>query len=381
MDILLSTPLLRRVFRREPWTPAQEVTDDDAAHVIGGVHSKNERLSQRVLSRPERMCRVTRRPSVHAMQVVVVGAGVTGLAAARVLTDAGHDVMVLDKGRRVGGRLATRVFANGGRADAGAQFFTVRSNEFARAVAAWQAMGLVHEWCRGFSSNDGHARYAVRGGMSQLAEALAYGLAVRRSIRVEDIRQEAGRITVAWPEAHGHGAGSVVTDAVVVTVPIPQASALLGSDVLVPSISYLPTLSLMVALDRSVEISPSGGLQLTDHPVLSFVGDNQAKGTSVSSVITFHSTSDFAAQRLDDPISSISDLLLQAARPYLKGASVLEAQLQRWRYATPAEVFPERTFGIEDGRVILAGDAFGGPKIEGAFLSGMAAADEIKRGA
>lgn len=142
---------------------------------------------------------------------------------------------------------------------------------------------------------------------------------------------------------------------------------LLGSDVLVPPISYLPTLS--------------GGLQLVEDPVLSFVGDNHAKGTSVSSVITFHSTSDFAASRLDDPISSISDRLLRAARPYLKGASVLETQLQRWRYATPVEVFPKRTFSTEDGRILLAGDAFGGPKIEGAFLSGMAAADQINRGA
>ncbi len=314
------------------------------------------------------------------MEVVVVGAGVAGLVAARGLTDAGHTVIVLDKGRRVGGRLSTRVFANGGRADAGAQFFTVRSDEFARAVASWQETDLVHEWCRGFSSNDGHPRYAVRGGMSQLATALAGGLDVTCSVRVEQIRVGGDRVIVTWPEAHGHGAGRVDADAVIVTVPVPQASVLLGSDVVVPPISYLPTLSLMVALDRDVDISPSGGLQLVEDPVLSFVGDNHAKGTSASSVITFHSTSDFAASRLDDPISSISDSLLRATRPYLSGASVVETQLQRWRYATPVEVFPERMFATEGGRILLAGDAFGGPKVEGAFLSGMAAADQINRG-
>ena len=315
------------------------------------------------------------------MEVVVVGAGVAGLTAARSLAGAGHTVTVLDKGRRVGGRLSTRVFANGGRADAGAQFFTVRSDEFARAVAAWQATGLVHEWCRGFSSNDGHPRYAVSGGMSQLAEALAHGLDVRCSIHAEDIREEAGRVVVAWPEAHGHGAGRVVADVVIVTAPVPQAAALLGSDALVPSISYVPTISLMVALDRTVEISPSGGLQLADHPVLSFVGDNQAKGTSVPPVITFHSTSDFAAFRLDAAVASITDELLDAACPYLKSASVVETQLQRWRYGTPVEVFPARTFTTENRRIIMAGDAFGGPKIEGAFLSGLAAADQVDLGA
>ena len=314
------------------------------------------------------------------MEVVVVGAGVAGLTAARGLTDGGHKVTVLDKGRRVGGRLSTREFANGGRADAGAQFFTVRSDEFARAVTTWQATGLVHEWCRGFSSSDGHPRYAVRGGMRQLAAAMAGGLDVRCSIHVERIRVEANRVVVDWPEAHGHKAGRLVADAVIVTVPTPQAAALLGSEVFVPSIFYLPTLSLMVALDRDVEISPSGGLQLADDPVWSFVCDNQAKGTSTVSVVTFHSTSGFAASRLDDPVSSITDELLNAARPFLHGASFLETQLQRWLYATPVESFPERTVATEDGRIILAGDAFGGPKIEGAFLSGMKAANQINRG-
>ncbi len=314
------------------------------------------------------------------MEVVVVGAGVAGLAAARALTDAGHQVTVLDKGRRVGGRLSTREFANGGRAHAGAQFFTVRSDEFARAVTTWQAMGLVHEWCRGFSSNDGHPRYAIRGGMSQLAAAMAGGLEVRCSFHVEHVHEEANRVVVDWPEAHGHEAGRLVADAVIVTVPVPQAAALLGGDVFVPPISYLPTLSLMVTLDRGVEVSPSGGLQVADDPVWSFVGDNQAKGTSTVPAVTFHSTSGFAASRLDDPVSSITDELVDAARPFLHGASVFETQLQRWLYATPIQSFPEGSFATEGGRIILAGDAFGGPKIEGAFLSGLEAADQINRG-
>jgi len=317
---------------------------------------------------------------VRAMEVAIVGGGVAGLTAARALIDAGHRVTVLDKGRRVGGRLSTRLFANGGRADAGAQFFTVRSDEFARAVAAWQATGLVHEWCRGFASSDGHPRYAVRGGMSQLADALAGGLDVHCSVHVERVHVEANRVAVSWPGAHGHGAGKLVADAVIVTIPVPQASALLSSDVLMPPISYAPTLSLMVALDRGAAISPSGGLQLAEDPVWSFVGDNQTKGTSASPVVTLHSTSNFAASRFGEPISTVTAELLHAARPFLQGASILETQLQRWRYATPVESFPERTFATQGGRIILAGDAFGGPRIEGAFLSGMAAADQINRG-
>ena len=67
------------------------------------------------------------------MKCVVVGAGLSGLVAAQTLQQDGHEVLVLDKGRSVGGRLATRRIGNA-TFDHGAQFFTVRNNAFAEHV-------------------------------------------------------------------------------------------------------------------------------------------------------------------------------------------------------------------------------------------------------
>ena len=39
---------------------------------------------------------------------VVIGAGICGLLAAQRVQDAGYRVLVLDKGRQVGGRMANR---------------------------------------------------------------------------------------------------------------------------------------------------------------------------------------------------------------------------------------------------------------------------------
>ena len=64
------------------------------------------------------------------MKCVVVGAGLSGLIAAQTMQQVGHEVLVLDKGRSVGGRLATRRIGNA-TFDHGAQFFTVRNNAFA----------------------------------------------------------------------------------------------------------------------------------------------------------------------------------------------------------------------------------------------------------
>ena len=110
---------------------------------------------------------------------LIIGAGLSGLLAARTLAGAGHDVTVLDKGRGPGGRLATRRMGDA-TLDHGAQFFTVRSEPFAAMVHGWQAAGLVYEWCRGFlPGGDGFPRYAVHGGMNALAKHLAIGLDVR----------------------------------------------------------------------------------------------------------------------------------------------------------------------------------------------------------
>ena len=59
-------------------------------------------------------------------------------------------------------------------------------------------------------------------------------------------------------------------------------------------------------------------------------------------------------------------------------AGVLAFQIQRWRYAGPVECRPEPTVVWGSDPVIaLAGEAFAGPKVEGAFLSGRAAADAV----
>ena len=313
------------------------------------------------------------------MRVAVIGSGMAGLTAARTLTDAGHSVVVVDKGRRPGGRMATAEMVGGARADKGAQFFTARSPEMTEAVGRWMDLGLVHQWCSGFARSDGHPRYATSGGMARLMDYLADGLDVRQSVHVAAVRPIGVAWEVTWPEAHGDPAGALVADAVVVTTPVPQAATLLNGVAEVPDIAYDPTISLTLALSEPASVPSPGGVQLSADPVWSWIGDNMAKGASSLPALTLHTTPEFASARWDEDAGPLTAELVALAVPWTAGALVVDGRLHRWRYATPVEPYPERFCEVAPG-VYLAGDAFGGPRVEGAFLSGLAAADRVGSG-
>ncbi|MFM8892129.1 MAG: FAD-dependent oxidoreductase, partial [Planctomycetia bacterium] len=80
--------------------------------------------------------------------VVVVGAGIAGLVAAGELARCGRRVVVLEKSRGVGGRMATRR-VGAAVCDHGAQFFTVRDDGFGSLVAKAREAAVVAAWCDG----------------------------------------------------------------------------------------------------------------------------------------------------------------------------------------------------------------------------------------
>ena len=124
--------------------------------------------------------------------VLVIGAGVAGLTAARALQRAGREVMVLEKSRGLGGRAATRT-VRGNRVDHGAQFFTARDERFEEQVNAWREAGHVAVWSEGFHTlgpkgleppSDGHPRYIFPAGMNTFGKLLGEELTVKRETRV-----------------------------------------------------------------------------------------------------------------------------------------------------------------------------------------------------
>jgi len=315
--------------------------------------------------------------------VIVIGAGVSGLLAAESLRDRGLRVVVLDKGRGVGGRLATRrthpdVF------DHGAQSFTARDPQFRLRVEAWQAAGIVRPWATGFAladgtfKRDGETRFCGVSGMTAIAKHLARGLDARVNAKVT--RVQAGRDGwVVTTEAGERSSGR----ALLLTPPVPQSLQLLAAgDVPLPEqtrvelgqIEYAPCLAVLARLSEASLIPEPGGLWLAGEPI-SWMADNQRKGVSPGpgAAITIHAGPQFSQAHWATPEAEVTAALLAVAAPWL-GSAPRQSQLHRWRYSQPLRVYPERCVVLrEPAPLIFAGDAFGGPRVEGAALSGLAA--------
>lgn len=306
---------------------------------------------------------------------VVIGAGISGLLLARSLAEAGASVVVLEKSRGLGGRMATK---RAGEAvfDQGAQFFTAREPAFAALVEEWRGRGLIRAWTAG-----GHRRWIGSPSMTAVPKALAEGLEVLRENKASSVRRHGSG---HW-EIEIENGGLLRAGRVLFTCPVPQALAVLqagGHRLPEPEfaglsrVSYRPCLALLVTLDGPAKV-PEEGLAFPSGPVR-WIADNVAKGVAQSAraAVTIHASADFSASHYGRSESEIASLLLPAV-DHLLGAGVVSVALHRWKFSEPDVLYPEPCLWLPEQALGFAGDGFGGPKVEGAALSGLALAARV----
>jgi renalase len=312
--------------------------------------------------------------------VLVIGAGMAGLISAAELQRAGCRVLVLDKGRGVGGRLASRRIA-AATFDHGAQFITTRDPRFAAVLEQARQQGSVEEWFRGFSDGaDGHTRWRGQPAMSAVAKHLALGLDLHLESHVFALR----RVDERWRAETTTGL-TFNAGAVVLTPPVPQSLAMLdaGGILLLPelrkrldSIEYERCLAVMAMLDGPSRVPPPGGLCPTDGPI-AWIADNQLKGISAEPAVTIHATHAFSLEHWEADRQESGCALLDTAAEWL-GAGIKTFQIHGWRHSKPMGVDENPCVLVSQSPpLVLAGDAFAGPRVEGAAISGWAAAETI----
>ncbi|MFP4281640.1 MAG: NAD(P)/FAD-dependent oxidoreductase [Verrucomicrobiota bacterium] len=320
---------------------------------------------------------------------LVIGAGISGLLVARHLQSHGVKVTLIDKGRRPGGRLATRHLGDA-TFDHGAQFITTRDRAFRQQVESWLSAGAVKPWYKGPLGN---ARYVGQGGMANLPGFLARDLDLRPSEKVTYIRFEKQRWHVT-SQPHGeestrHHEG----DFLILTAPVPQSISLIDESNVeidydaeeeLKRIQYTKCITVLAQLNGPAGLPQPGAMDL-NLDVLRWIGDNTVKQLSkVPGSLTINSSPRFAEQYWDAPDEVRVPLMLKAAKPFIR-ADVVSASAHRWGFSEPKRVFFEKRpfrkdYLLEpDIRLGMCGDGFNGGRVEAAALSGMHLAEELTR--
>jgi hypothetical protein len=313
---------------------------------------------------------------------IVVGAGLSGLVAARTLQDAGVRVTVLEKEEKVGGRMRTDLVGDGV-FDHGAQFFTVRSDRFKEMVEGWISAGVAEEWTRGLADSsgeqreDGHPRYKGTRGMTGITEHLAGNLDVLTGMEVSGLSRGEGGWEVFVED-------SVYSADTLVLTP-PSALALVDdTDVPLPeearqvleNIDYAPCIAVMALLDGPGDVPNPGGVQIGGDPLF-WIADNRKKGISGVPAVTIHAGPEFSREHMPEDDDKVADLLLEEAKDYV-GTGVKATEVYRWEYSMPVSPHDEPFVYVEGPYpLVFCGDAYAGPKVEGAVLSGLAAAERL----
>lgn len=306
--------------------------------------------------------------------ITIIGAGMAGLACARHLARAGHAPLVLDKGRGIGGRMATRrvTLAEGEISfDHGAQYLTARNQGFA---ADLHDLGSA---CSAWDDGSNAPRLVGVPGMSGLPRAMAAGLNIELDRQVTAVRA----VPAGWQI--DIGVTRIDTRQLVMTVPAPQAAALLGNGhplhAQIAGVVMAPCLTLMAAFPAEAP-RPFRSRTSEDLPLAWIAQDSSKSGRNGKlSTWVAQASTEWSKRHLEDTAEIIAGRMLPMLADAIGVAPglALYAAAHRWRYARTIAPLGAPFLQSEDATLHVGGDWCLGARVEAAWASGTAIADAI----
>jgi renalase len=322
-----------------------------------------------------------------SLKIAIIGAGMAGAKCAAECAAHGYDVQLFEKSRGLGGRLATRRVDGVGQFDHGAQYFTARDARFAQQVQDWQTQGIVAEWIGPIASLD-HGRVEITANsvqryvgipaMNAPVKALIGQLPVLGNTRIVQLQRQNDGWQLLDDQQQSHGPYS----AVVLAIPALQAQELLQTcqhafAQQVSHVRMLPCWALMLSLQQSWDVGFVGAF--VQNSPLSWIANNRSKPgrTGEHECWVVHASGKWSQTHLEESPEQIIPQLQQALVEAVGDSlpPVLQATAHRWRYSIPDVPLTETALWDAQQRIGVCGDWCGGPRVEGAWLSGLAVSE------
>lgn len=325
-------------------------------------------------------------------RVAVIGAGVAGLACARELAANGADVTVFDAAESPGGRVATLV-SDAGTYDHGVQYFTVHREHFAAAVRGWEAEGIVQRWSGRVVYFSGTGvedrtraieRFVPVPNMARLGQHLARDLRVRYGSTVSGIRRDGDGWRVDCVEQEGADGFAAVCVALPSTGTAAMLRDLSPLAEIAATVNWDPCWAAMMALPRPSGVDYDGAF-FADDPILGWCARDSAKPrrgavTGVAERWVMHARPRWSRRFFQMEEAEVAKWLVRSFSARIRRPlNPTHVTAVRWQYAMPLNPLSNACLWDAEQRVGAAGDWCNGPRVEGAYLSGVELAQEVLR--
>jgi len=306
------------------------------------------------------------------MNVAVIGSGMAGLTAARILKAAGATVTVFDKSKGTGGRLSSRSF-EGGWIDHGAPYFSSDRPSFLEFLQDYLPVESLQRWqprVTGLLGTDEQPHWIGVPRNSAITRGLLGGLRFQPSTRIAKLVASAD----GWQLFNDGESLLGCWQHVVIAVPAPQALALLRDQ---PSLAEaISTVKMepcwVTAVSSKTALTDQADVSVYQDPVVRRVIHNSAKpGRMNSNVYLVQATKSWSIAHLEETAGTIGDQLQKRFDQLFSNDADSETLFShRWRYAFTESALGRPCLWDPELGLGVCGDWCLGRRVEDAWQSG-----------
>lgn len=319
-------------------------------------------------------------------KVAIIGAGIAGLSCAQELQSYGITVDIFEKSQGPSGRMSTRRSEEWS-ADHGAQYFTARDPRFAQEVQRWIQASTATIWNPRLSvyqsktwreSNSQEIRYVGTPNMNSPGKYLAKELSIQYETSISRLERRSGKWHLQCNEI---GDIPMLYDFAVLAIPAPQASVLIKdldrrAAKVADTAQMKACWTMMAHLPNQLKTDFDAAF--INQEIISWICQNGSKPMRQGNMWTIHGNPAWSQDSVDLSKEDAQDRMVKCLTSLGFNCHDAEISMHRWRYASGGLENSIGSFTLPDISLGLCGDWLNGGRVEGAWLSGMELAEEIK---